>query len=226
VFSVHRLDGVMLIAGQLATSLENALLSQSIERRVAQRVQHLGEDNERLMQLSRTDALTGLANRRGLDVELATLLAVATRRGECIAVAMIDVDHFKQYNDCYGHPAGDDCLVRIAALLRETARGADLVARYGGEEFVLVLKGADAEVALRAAERAREQLAALAVPHERSPYGVVTLSVGVAALVPTGADDGARLLRLADEALYQAKGQGRNRTVGARPDRASGGLVL
>ena len=113
VFSDHRLDGVLLMAGQLATSLENALLSESIERRVAQRVRHLGEANERLTELSRTDALTGLANRRHLDAELATQVAGAARRGETIGVAMIDVDHFKQFNDCYGHSAGDECLVRI-----------------------------------------------------------------------------------------------------------------
>lgn len=216
MFSAHRLDGVMLIAGQMATSLENALLADSIERRVAQRTQHLDADNARLAQLSRTDALTGLANRRQFDAELARHVAQATTRGTSLALAMIDVDHFKLFNDRHGHQAGDECLVAVAAMLRQGARDSDLVARYGGEEFVVILPGTDLDAALRAAERTRTLAMAKAIAHADSPHGVVTLSIGVAALIPAAPEDGARLLRLADAALYEAKGNGRNRVMAAR----------
>lgn len=217
MFSAHRLDGVMLIAGQLATSLENALLADSIERRVAQRTQHLDEDNERLARLSRTDALTGLANRRQFDAELARHVAHASVRGSPLALAMIDVDHFKLFNDRYGHQAGDECLVAVGSMLREGARDSDVVARYGGEEFVVILPGTDLPAALRAAERTRALAVSKAIPHAGAPRGMVTLSIGVAALVPGSPEDGSRLVGLADEALYEAKGGGRNRVVAAVP---------
>jgi len=218
MFAAHRLDGVLLIAGQFATSLENALLSESIERRVAQRVQHLDEDNERLTQLSNTDALTGIANRRRLDTVLAGLVADGARRREPLAIAMIDVDHFKLFNDRYGHQAGDECLARIARWLRDCARDSDLVARYGGEEFVVVLPGTPLDVAHGIAERMRVFAETQAVPHELSSHEVVTLSIGVAVVVPAGAGDAARLLHAADDALYEAKRSGRNRAVAASTD--------
>lgn len=212
-FPAQRLDGVLLIAGQLGTALDNALLNVSIERRVAQRVQHLDKDNERLVRLSNTDPLTGLANRRGLDARLQDMLAAASQRREPLAIAMIDIDHFKLYNDRYGHQAGDRCLVTVATALAEAARACDLVARYGGEEFVIVLPGADEETALRIIERVRAHVAALCQPHERSPHGVVTLSAGIASMVPDGAGVASVLLHGADEALYQAKQAGRNRVT-------------
>ncbi|HXC60230.1 MAG TPA: diguanylate cyclase [Steroidobacteraceae bacterium] len=218
MFVESRLDGVMLIAGQLAASLENALLAESIERRVAQRVAHLDEDNERLTRLSETDALTGLANRRRLDAELPRLVAEAARRGTQVAVAMIDVDHFKLFNDRYGHQAGDECLAKIGALLRESARDSDLVARYGGEEFALVLPRSDLEAALHVAERARALVQAQAIAHAGSSHDVVTLSIGVAAMMPRSGDEAAKLVHLADEALYHAKGTGRNRVEGVRAE--------
>jgi diguanylate cyclase (GGDEF)-like protein len=131
---------------------------------------------------------------------------------------MVDVDHFKLYNDRYGHQAGDECLARIARWLRDGARDSDLVARYGGEEFAIVLPGTDLAVASGVAERIREHVQAQACPHERSPHGVVTLSIGVAALVPGGPDAAVRLMRRADEALYAAKGQGRNCVVAVDQD--------
>ncbi len=216
VFAAARLDGVMLIAGQLATSLENALLTESIERRVAQRVAHLDEDNERLTRLSETDGLTGLSNRRRLDTELPRMVAEASRRREPVAVAMIDVDHFKLYNDRYGHQAGDECLRKIGKLLHDSARESDLVARYGGEEFALVLPRADLEAAMQVAERTRAKAQAQGILHAGSSHQVVTLSIGVASMLPASGDDAAKLVQMADQALYHSKGKGRNRVEGVR----------
>ncbi len=127
---------------------------------------------------------------------------------------MLDVDWFKQYNDCYGHPAGDDCLRQIAQVLQEQARRAgDLVARYGGEEFAFIAPEMDALSMLRLASTMRESLQALRLPHANSALGRVTISLGVAVLVPAIETTPEALLRIADAALYRAKARGRNRTV-------------
>jgi diguanylate cyclase (GGDEF)-like protein len=128
---------------------------------------------------------------------------------------MIDIDHFKRYNDRYGHLGGDECLRRVARVLRDSVRGGnDLVARYGGEEFIIVLPGADLAAVLPVAERARAAVEALKEPHEKSAYGVVTISVGIAAMVPTKQIDAGALVQRADAALYRAKKNGRNRIAG------------
>lgn len=205
VFSAQRLDGVNLIAGQLSTAIDNVLLNVAIGRRV--------EDNERLARLSNTDALTGLANRRSLDARLAEMLEQAAKEQRPVSLAMIDVDHFKRYNDHYGHQAGDECLAAVAAVLARSERAGDLVARYGGEEFVVVLPGTDAVTARRVIDRVHAQVEAKALPHAAAPLGVVTLSIGVAGMVPAGSEDAGRLIGLADAALYKAKQGGRNRVI-------------
>ena len=131
---------------------------------------------------------------------------------------MVDIDFFKAYNDTYGHQAGDDCLKRVARLLKGYSRRAgDFAARYGGEEFAVVLTGAKAEVAQTIAEDIRQGVQALQIPHESSPAGsVVTVSVGVATVVPGEGSAPRELLRLADEALYDAKRAGRNRVEEGR----------
>ena len=124
------------------------------------------------------------------------------------------VDWFKRYNDHYGHQAGDECLRALAGVLGAQARRiSDLAARYGGEEFAVIAPDTDAAGMLRLAESIHAALEALALPHAESPLGRVTVSIGVAVLVPGDAASPAALLRLADEALYRAKAQGRNRTV-------------
>lgn len=217
-FSTERLDSVMLIAGQLAVSLDNALVYASLERKVAERTEELAVANERLELLSITDALTGLANRRRLEEVLDAEWQRAQRSRQPIALAMVDVDHFKLYNDRYGHPAGDDCLQRVATVLKQNIRDIDLAARYGGEEFAIVMPGTDITGARQLAERVRAAVMALAEPHLLAAEGIVTVSIGVAAMAPPLHIPLEHLIELADVELYRAKRSGRNRVEAALPD--------
>jgi diguanylate cyclase (GGDEF)-like protein len=164
---------------------------------------------------SLTDGLTGIANRRHFDSQLLSAIAVAKRMQQPLTLIMLDVDHFKAYNDSYGHLAGDDTLKAIANTLAVTLqRQVDLVARYGGEEFVCVLPNTAPERAMRMAEQLRLQVMALTLPHHASPtLDIVTISLGVACLQPGQDLNDKILLTQADKALYQAKQQGRNCTV-------------
>lgn len=168
-----------------------------------------------LEQLSLTDALTGVANRRHFDQTLRAETNRATRAGIPLALLMIDIDHFKRYNDTYGHQSGDECLQRVAATLALGAtRPGDLVARYGGEEFAIVLPHIDLAGAQIVGTRLCTDIAALAIPHRASlVIPVVTLSIGVAAFTPGANADPQALIATADQALYRAKEQGRNRVV-------------
>ena len=168
--------------------------------------------------LATSDDLTGLANRRRLDEVLAAESARANRYGQSLGLAMIDIDQFKDYNDHYGHQAGDECLRRVAGTIAAAAkRAGDLAARYGGEEFVLILPDADAAAAQSVAEDLRKAIEALDLHHVRAPSGRVTVSIGVAALGSDGLKDPEALLHAADAALYRAKHGGRNQ-VQAAPD--------
>ena len=213
-FSEAGLGAVSLIAGQLAVSLHNVMLYASLERKVAERTEALAAANAQLAQQSLTDALTGITNRRGFDEQFRLHWRRALRSQTSIGLAMIDIDEFKKYNDGYGHAAGDVCLARVAAALNGGVReGADVAARYGGEEFVLVLGDCDGAGARIVAERVRSAVAGLREPHAASGHGIVTISVGIVAVVP-GADRApADLLKAADDALYEAKHAGRNRVV-------------
>ncbi|GAA0236704.1 diguanylate cyclase [Cryptosporangium japonicum] len=213
-FTTDRLDLVQLVAGQLAVSFANARLYTTLERRIAERTAELAEANHRLEQLSVTDPLTGLANRRRFVHALDTEWDRGLRSKTSFALAILDVDHFKQYNDRYGHPAGDDCLRAIAAALDEGVRATDLVARYGGEEFAVVMPDSDLAGALVVAERVRAAVEKLAMTHAGSPLGVVTVSVGVAAVVPHADAEVGQLLADADAQLYRAKQNGRNQVAG------------
>ncbi|WP_033343271.1 diguanylate cyclase [Catenuloplanes japonicus] len=204
-FPAGRLDVVDLIAGQLAVSLENAQLYASLERKVTARTAELASANARLEQLNVTDALTGAANRRGLDDRLESEWRYARRAETRLAIAMIDIDYFKAYNDAYGHLRGDECLRRVGITIRETVRATDLTARYGGEEFAVVLPSTGLEYALVAAERIRSAVEALGIAHARSPYGVVTVSIGCEALQPSHGGLPEKLIEAADLQLYEAK---------------------
>ena len=161
----------------------------------------------------RIDALTGLANRGCFDKTLVLEWSRVARRGGMLAVIMLDVDHFKRYNDVYGHLRGDETLRTIGTALGIIVqRREDCVARYGGEEFIAILPESDVQSALIVAEQIRTEIALLGIP-DADGAGVVTVSVGVAALAPAMADGPNTLVALADEALYEAKRAGRNRVI-------------
>jgi two-component system, sensor histidine kinase LadS len=201
---------------QLVHSLQAS--ERTLALRVEERTQQLQTLNEKLEALSMVDGLTGIANRRQFDQVLQQEWQRMERTQQPLALVMIDVDWFKRYNDHYGHPAGDQCLRQVATAIAALGRSSDLMARYGGEEFVLVAPATDADQALALAQRACATVQALALPHTGSEIGVVTLSCGVAAIVPQPGQDSAQLMRAADAALYRAKHQGRNQAVAARPE--------
>ena len=175
----------------------------------------LSAANQRLETLANQDALTGIANRRAFDSLIDRELARALRSREPLSVALCDVDHFKAYNDRYGHPAGDECLRKVgAAIAKSCRRATDFAARYGGEEFALLLPDTPAEGALKVVETVRQQVVSLAIPHEASSAApVVTFSAGIATFSPERDKSAAQLIARADEALYRAKHLGRNRSV-------------
>lgn len=159
------------------------------------------------------DGLTGLANRRTLQRRIVAELQRAASYQAQLSLVMVDVDHFKHYNDTNGHQAGDEVLTKVAGLIRSTTRRTDVVARYGGEEFTVLLIGADQQQAIRHAERIRRAIESHTFAHGSSqPMGRVTISLGLAT-APDDAADSAGLFRAADQALYQAKEAGRNRVV-------------
>jgi len=183
----------------------------------------LEDSNQKLLQLSATDGLTGIANRRELDSRLKSVWTLAIREASHVALLMIDVDHFKLYNDRYGHVAGDECLRAIASCLNVSlARGSDLAARYGGEEFAALLPGTTEAGARVVAERISRALMTAALPHDASSFGQVTVSIGVASIAPIAGSDQAVLITLADRALYEAKTEGRNQVRGATEGRLPG----
>lgn len=177
--------------------------------------ERLRRANELLARQSTTDGLTGVGNRRLFDQLLQTEWQRATRAGRPLALLMVDIDHFKQYNDCYGHVSGDDCLRRVATLLRSCAgRGGESVCRYGGEEFAVLLVDTDLAGAQVVAQRCLDSVRLAAIEHVGSPVRrSVSLSIGVASFVPQNGEASQRLIQTADAALYEAKQAGRARLI-------------
>lgn len=168
---------------------------------------HLEDANEKLKKLAITDELTGLFNRRELGIRLNSYLQQSKRRQSCLTVVMLDIDHFKQINDKFGHNQGDDVLKQLGLLLNSSLREGDIAARYGGEEFVLVLPDTNAEAAKHIAQRTQNLFKKIT-----SPAAPVTASIGICSVdwqESISADD---ILMRADSAMYQAKNSGRNRT--------------
>lgn len=213
-FTQERVTFLRMLGAQAMISIASARLHDNLERRVAERTAQLEDANRRLAALSMTDGLTGLANRRHFDEVLRREQARSARVGQPLSLIMLDVDHFKRYNDHYGHQAGDACLIRVAHALRDGMRRAgDLVARYGGEEFSIVLPDIDAPEALQIGMALRGAIEELGIVHAGAPAGKVTISIGVAVQPAPGAASADALLRLADAALYGAKDAGRNCVV-------------
>jgi diguanylate cyclase (GGDEF)-like protein len=183
------------------------------ERKVNEHTQALAAANELLELLNRTDPLTGLANRRRLDLAVAESWERAGKNTSPVSVIMVDIDYFKQYNDQFGHPGGDSCLRKVAVVLTASARTTDIVARYGGEEFAVILPDTDLDAACLVAERIRETVVQLEEEHPASPTGYLTVSLGVATAIPGGEPGGPDLLKRADENLYAAKNRGRNQVA-------------
>jgi diguanylate cyclase (GGDEF)-like protein len=184
-------------------SLARQVVTQ-LELRRGQAV--LAAANAKLAALSLTDALTCIPNRRAFTARLAEEEARARRTGDPLSLLLIDIDHFKSYNDAFGHPAGDEALHMVAQLLVAGARPYDFAARFGGEEFTVILPRTNQQAALGVAERLCYAAATALVPHRR-----LTLSIGVATLAANGGID--ELIRAADRALYLAKNAGRNRVA-------------
>src|SRR5450830_20170 len=207
------------LAEQVRLRAEVTAANEALEEKVRLRTAELQAANSQLETLSTTDGLTGLANRRRFDKYWAEEWQRALRQATPLAVIMMDVDHFKTYNDHYGHQQGDECLRRVGEVLRATVRRAgELAARYGGEEFVVVMPGASLTQAQETAESILAAIRAEQMPHASSPVAsVVTISLGVAAGTPSTAGNRERLLKEADVALYDAKHQGRNRVALSLP---------
>lgn len=185
-----------------------------MQRSLVDVTQELHEANRELQRLSTTDGLTGIANRRLFDELVVREWRRCARMKQPISLVMIDVDHFKKYNDNYGHQAGDECLRAVAAqVARASPRASDLAARYGGEEFVLVLGETTIDGAKWVANLIRQHVADLNMPHIASPLQRVTISCGAASIMPRDDLPLETLLKSADGALYQAKAQGRNTVV-------------
>jgi diguanylate cyclase (GGDEF)-like protein len=196
-----------LLGGQL-----EALGHQAIA--VAERIS-LALANLRLREILRgqslRDPLTGLFNRRYMEESLERELRRAARNNHSVALLMLDVDHFKRFNDTFGHQAGDTLLRSLGDFLTKRTRGQDSACRYGGEEFSIILSGVSVEAAKKRAELLREDLKHLTIEHVGQVLGSVTLSIGVAAF--PGHATSEALLKAADQALYRAKAEGRDRVV-------------
>ncbi|MEY3870432.1 MAG: hypothetical protein RLZZ338_4326 [Cyanobacteriota bacterium] len=189
------------LADQVAIAIQQSELYQKVE-----------QANQELRKLAVTDALTRIVNRRGFDEHLTEEWHRLAREEKPLSLILCDIDHFKQYNDTYGHPAGDECLFRVAGAMRcKITRPRDLVARYGGEEFVIILPNTKETAATEIVEGIREEIEGLSLPHEKSLVSdYVTLSFGIATIIPTPSTSPQFLIDKADKALYQAKAKGRN----------------
>lgn len=208
-----RPDGSWVHYYEISTPSGCLVMARMDVTELVQKSLALERSNEQLETLSATDGLTGLANRRMFDQHLYSEWLRSMRTRQPISLLLVDVDHFKRYNDHYGHLEGDACLRHVASILFDCAqRSGELVARYGGEEFAVLLPGTSSEEAITVAQRCMDELAEAAIPHADSPVAAhLTFSIGVATLVATQDLVPESLVRCADEALYEVKSDGRAR---------------
>jgi diguanylate cyclase (GGDEF)-like protein len=211
-FRLHRQNEV-LFEDLKRKNMELELAKTHLEEKVKERTHLLEEANARLNRLAVTDGLTGLFNHRFFHEQLIQAVERSLRSGTPTALLMIDVDHFKKYNDRQGHPAGDEALRTVSRIISEDRRTVDVVARYGGEEFAILLHDTTKQAAIEVAEKIRARVAAAPIAHaEKQPLGRLTVSIGVAAY-PVDATEAEALLEAADVALYRAKKSGRDTVV-------------
>jgi diguanylate cyclase (GGDEF)-like protein/PAS domain S-box-containing protein len=198
-------------SGSLAGSV--GILSDITKRKLAEAA--LRQMNQELKRLASLDGLTHVANRRRFDEFMSREWRRMRREHSSISLILCDIDYFKLYNDTFGHQAGDDCLRSVARVIRQSVnRPTDLAARYGGEEFAVVLSNTSVEGAFHVAEAIRAQVLDLRIPHSRSDASAcLTISCGVSSMAPFDGGSPEALIALADEGLYRAKKQGRNRVV-------------
>ncbi|HPC20811.1 MAG TPA: diguanylate cyclase [Kiritimatiellia bacterium] len=222
VWSFIPVTNRILSVGMIWTTALLVHLLRDARRRIERQQDILQKTNTILERLARMDGLTGICNRRCFDSQLLLEIRRCVRETRPLSLLMIDIDHFKDFNDQAGHPVGDRCLVQVACTIRACLhRPGDFLARYGGEEFAAILSAADADGAARVAEEMRAAVAALRIPHPKPSAGPwVTVSVGVGTIRSAAGDSdiaalAQALLRAADAALYQAKNGGRNRVSGA-----------
>jgi len=194
--------------------LDELLVRVRAGERIVRLEEELAARNEQLRRLTLIDELTQIGNRRAFDGTLARMVEHCRRYDHCFGLLMIDIDHFKAYNDSFGHTSGDETLRSVAQLIVGNIRTADLAYRYGGEEFACILPETDEAGSIRVAERLRAGIEGTGIQHPGNPpSGVVTVSSGVACFSPESAGSANDIVRLADEALYRAKDAGRNRVV-------------
>lgn len=210
----HRLEreNAQLIATLSAKNQALLEMNRELEAKIHERTHELAEANLRLGQLAVTDGLTGLYNHRHFHERLALEVERGQRSGLPLSLLMIDVDHFKQFNDAFGHPAGDEVLRQLARVFGDARRANDVVARYGGEEFAVILVDTPKFTAAKVAERVRERVAAHDFADAAPRAGRLSVSIGVATF-PDDCADAEALVRVADAALYAAKRAGRDRVV-------------
>ncbi|MBL0216474.1 MAG: diguanylate cyclase [Myxococcales bacterium] len=201
-----------LIASLQAKNQALLEMNRELEAKIHERTHELAEANTRLAQLAVTDGLTGLYNHRHFHERLTLEVERSQRSGLPLSLLMLDVDHFKQFNDTFGHPAGDEVLRQLARVLADTRRANDVVARYGGEEFAVILVDTPKFTAAKVAERVRERIYGHDFSEAAPRASKLSTSIGVATFPDDGAD-AEHLVRAADTALYAAKRAGRNRVV-------------
>ncbi len=210
-----RKDGTMIDVSLTMSPIKNASGRITSASAIYHDITERKQTEELLRRLSNLDSLTGISNRRAFDIFLDEEWKRARRSGYKISMMMVDVDRFKRYNDAYGHIKGDECLRQTAqTLIQNAQRPGDLVARYGGEEFVVIFSMQEDYQAIRFAEKMCKGIEALKIPHEKSDISAyITVSIGIASMIPTEDISQVDLIKSADDALYMAKNAGRNRVA-------------
>jgi len=186
--------------------------SEDLEQTIIKRTEQLETVNKKLVTLSLIDPLTGLGNRRAMEVDIMKVHAVGIRHRRAYSIVLLDIDYFKKYNDHYGHQAGDNVLELVSSHFRNSIRESDSVFRYGGEEFLMIMPDTNADEALIPLQRIIDELAALEIPHVDSPLQSITTSAGIACSHHQGQRLASwrQVVEIADEGLYEAKNSGRN----------------